>query len=64
MFKACFVARVDPADKQKVQLFCEYRNEELGTTASLPSAQNLGSFCFPLGPENVRPKEYTAPEVN
>lgn len=63
MFKACFVAKVDPAEVS-CRIFCQFRNEELGTTASLPSAQHLGSFCFPLGPENVHPKEYGATEVS
>ena len=31
--------------------------------ADLPSAQNLGTFCFPVGSANVKPREYAAPEV-
>ncbi len=62
MFKACFVARVEPAEGS-INIFCQFRNEELGTSTDLPTAQNLGKFCFPLGPEQVKPKEYCAPEV-
>lgn len=62
MFKACFVARVDPAEKS-INIFCQFRNEDLGTTTDLPNSDNLGKFCFPLGPEQVKAKEYCAPEV-
>lgn len=62
MFKACFVARFEPAEKT-IDLFCQFRNQELGTTTDLPHSQKLGQFCFPLGPEQVKPKEYSAPEV-
>jgi hypothetical protein len=64
MFKACFVAKTDTqSEKAAIQIYCQFRNEDLGVTTGLPSSHNLGSFCFPLGPEHVKPKEYAAPEV-
>lgn len=63
MFKAFFVAKTTQTEQASIQIFCQFRNEDLGVTTELPSSQNLGSFCFPLGPEHVKPKEYAAPEV-
>ena len=31
--------------------------------ADLPSAQNLGTFCYPTGSANVKAREYAPPEV-
>lgn len=44
--------------------FCRFNNPQAPAAAqALPPAQALGSFCFPLGPENLRPKEIMRPEV-
>ena len=65
MFKSCFVARVAVEKSRNVELFCTFDDPQNATTpeTALPPAQALGGFCFPLGPDNVKPKEYMAPEV-
>lgn len=65
MFKMCFVARVAAEKDRSVELFCTFTDptEASNSAQALPPAQALGSFCFPLGPANVKPKEYMAPEV-
>lgn len=65
MFKSCFVARVAAEKDRSVELFCTFTDptDTSNSAQSLPPAQALGSFCFPLGPSNVKPKEYMAPEV-
>lgn len=66
MFKSCFVAKVQVAQERgkvnTVDIFCRYDGES-DASSSLPNAQNLGCFCYPAGAENVKPKEYMAPEV-
>ena len=62
MFRACFIARIEPADKS-AQLFCQYRHPDLANAGELPSVQNLGQFCFPLGPDKVEAREYASPQV-
>lgn len=65
MFKSCFVARVAVEKSRAVELFCTFDDPQNVSTSGngLPPAQALGGFCFPLGPDNVKPKEYMAPEV-
>ena len=63
MFKAFFVAKTTQTEQASIRIFCQFRNKHLGVTTELPSSQNLGNFCFPLGAEHVKPKEYAAPEV-
>ena len=65
MFKNCFVARVAVEKSRNVELFCNFVDPQSVTDSgsSLPPAQALGGFCFPLGPDNVKPKEYMAPEA-
>ena len=65
MFRSCFVARVAAEKDRSVELFCNFTDpsEANSTAEALPPAQALGSFCFPLGPSNVKAKEYMAPEV-
>ena len=65
MFKSCFAARVAVEKGRNAELFCTFDDPQtLAVTGlDLPPAQALGGFCFPLGPENVTPKEYMAPEV-
>lgn len=65
MFKSCFVARVAAEKDRSVELFCTFTDptDSSNSAQSLPPAQALGSFCYPLGPSNVKPKEYMAPEV-
>ena len=59
------MARIKPEPKPEVDIFCRYDAPASGAVklADLPSAQNLGTFCYPTGPANVRPREYAAPEV-
>ena len=66
MFKSCFVARVAVEKSRAVELFCTFDDPQTASTSGngLPPAQALGGFCFPLGPDNVQPKEYMAPEVS
>lgn len=64
MFSSAFVARIATATSgNRVELFCRV-DESAAAAAALPPEQNLGGFCFPVGPENVFPKEYSRPEVN
>lgn len=65
MFRSCFVARVAVEKSRAVELFCTFDDPQqvTGSSNGLPPAQALGGFCFPLGPDNVTPKEYMAPEV-
>ena len=63
MFCSAFVARIATASTgNRVELFCRV-DESPAAAATLPPEQNLGGFCFPVGPENVFPKEYSRPEV-
>ena len=65
MFRSCFVARVAVEKSRAVELFCTFDDPQqvTGLGNGLPPAQALGGFCFPLGSDNVTPKEYMAPEV-
>ena len=65
MFCCCFVARTKASQKAGlVDTFCRFNNPQAPAAAqALPPPQALGSFCFPLGPENLRPKEIMRPEV-
>ena len=65
MFRSCFVARVAVEKSRAVELFCTFDDPQQVKSSGngLPPAQALGGFCFPLGPDNVKPKEYMAPEV-
>lgn len=65
MFRSCFVARVAVEKSRAVELFCTFDDPQqvTGVNNGLPPAQALGGFCFPLGSDNVTPKEYMAPEV-
>ena len=65
MFRSCFVARVAVEKSRAVELFCAFDDPQqvTGLGNGLPPAQALGGFCFPLGSDNVTPKEYMAPEV-
>lgn len=65
MFRSCFVARVAVEKSRAVELFCTFDDPQQLTDLGngLPPAQALGGFCFPLGSDNVTPKEYMAPEV-
>lgn len=65
MFRSCFVARVAVEKSRAVELFCTFDDPQQVTSSGngLPPAQALGGFCFPLGSDNVTPKEYMAPEV-
>ena len=63
MFRSCFVARLK-SEKLHRSVEIIARHDVSGKKSQeLPSAQNLGTFCFPLGPEHVTAKEYMAPEV-
>ncbi|DBA87177.1 TPA: hypothetical protein ACH3X2_005181 [Trebouxia sp. C0005] len=64
MFKSCFVARVAVEKSRNVELFCTFDDPRNATTpeTALPPAQALGAFCFPLGPDNFKPKEYEEEE--
>ena len=61
-FRSCFVARLTDKQPRSVEIIA--RHDASGKRGQeLPSTQNLGTFCFPLGPEHVTAKEYMAPEV-
>ncbi|KAK9829376.1 hypothetical protein WJX72_005465 [[Myrmecia] bisecta] len=59
MFKSIFVARI-AEQSRAVELFCRF--DDGNAAASLPPDASLGGFCFPLGVNQVKPKEYMAPE--
>eukprot|EP00884_Botryococcus_braunii_P014564 jgi/Botrbrau1/23108/Bobra.0243s0042.1 len=61
MIRSCFVAALSDLSPKTVQLICKYTPESKEEHAPLPNASNLGSFCFPTGPENVKAREYMAP---
>ena len=61
LFRSCFVARLTDRQPRSVEIIA--RHDATGKAQELPSMQNLGTFCFPLGPEHVTAKEYMAPEV-
>ena len=65
MLRTCFVARLVGDDTKSVDIFCRFEpnSDNQEKLADLPSAQNLGAFCFPVGPANVKAKEYGAMEV-
>ena len=65
MLRTCFVARLIGDQKKSVELFCRFEptNNSQTKLPDLPSAQNLGTFCYPVGASNVKPREYGAPEV-
>lgn len=65
MLRTCFVARIVGEQTKSVEIFSRFEPDFNGQAklADLPSAQNLGTFCYPIGPANVKPKEYGAPEV-
>lgn len=65
MFRSCFVARVAVEKDRSTDLFCNFTDPQQASSSAeaLPPPQALGNFCFPLGSQNVKPKEYMAPEV-
>ena len=65
MFRTFFVASIRPEQRKEVDIVCRFEAPTSGSVklADLPSAQNLGTFCFPVGSVNVKPREYSAPEV-
>lgn len=65
MFRTLFVARIKPEQKE-VDIHCRFDapSSESTKLADLPSVQNLGNFCYPVGAANVKPREYSAPEVS
>lgn len=62
LFQTCFVARLTDGRPRAVELVARH-NASSSKGQQLPSAETLGMFCFPLGPENVTAKERMAPEV-
>ncbi|KAK9791805.1 hypothetical protein WJX73_001133 [Symbiochloris irregularis] len=64
MLRTCFVARLVGDTTKAVDIFCRFEPSVNGQNKlpELPSAQNLGTFCFPTGASDVKPREYGAPE--
>ena len=65
MLRTCFVARLVGDTNRTVDIFCRFEPpvNAQAKLPDLPSAQNLGTFCFPTGPDKVKAREYGAPEV-
>lgn len=61
MFRTCFAATiVEVKGARQAVVTSRFDVEPQG----LPNDANLLSFCFPLGPSSVAPREYQATEVS
>ena len=65
MFRTFFVASIRPEQRKEVDIVCRFEAPPVAASSLQTSHQlrNLGTFCFPVGSVNVKPREYSAPEV-